>query len=99
MCWMSLLRSWGELLCNVFYKHYAPLELGNQRVCQRYPKLPALQGLPSFQASVRSRWRFLRLKQRFTVINYWRRKKTLRNCSPKLELASSVALKSALLSA
>ena len=36
MCWMSLLRSLGELLCTAFYKHYAPLALRNQRVCQRY---------------------------------------------------------------
>ena len=44
MCWMSLLRSLGELLCNVFYKHYAPLALRNQRVCQRYPKPPHFIG-------------------------------------------------------
>ena len=29
----------GELLCNVFYKHYAPLALQNQVVRQQYQTL------------------------------------------------------------
>jgi hypothetical protein len=39
----------GKLLRNMFYKHSAPLALGDQRVCQQYPKQPRSKGCRHFK--------------------------------------------------
>ena len=44
----------GKLLRNMFYKHSAPLALGDHRFCQQYPKLPHSKGSADLSCNFRA---------------------------------------------